>query len=219
MTSRRNSVIIGEIQSKSNKELEMTEEDTQIFSMININNKEKNSIENDEEKPPKETEKLDPEFESFFNEFIMKSNSILSLFCDRVFTINQSVMKQEWRLYCIYKCMEIFNNNRYYRYIQNFYKNSLAIETGKMMVFAYFAPLIKSHNPSLFSQIFNEIKKKHQAKKLNYSFNEFYECFEYNNETNWKNHGSYLENCEFRADSPLYAIKHDDITFLIKNKE
>lgn len=77
----------------------MTEEDTQIFSMININNKEKNSIENDEEKQPKETKKLDPEFESFFNEFIMKSNSILSLFCDRVFTINQSVTKQEWRLY------------------------------------------------------------------------------------------------------------------------
>ena len=218
-SSRRKSLILGE-----NLENELNENENQIVSIININqgkNNKNNEIENGIKTSndiKSASDDFDPEFDAFFNDFIMNSNSNLDLFRDKVFTINQSVSRQPWRLFCIYKCMEIFNNDDLYQYVQEFYKNSLAFELDQMLIFAYFAPQIKFHFRSLFDDLYNKMKKKYSISQLPHAFNDFYSCFEYNNSTNWKDHSFILENCGFCEGTPLYAIRHDDVDFFIQEK-
>lgn len=158
--------------------------------------------------------------DTFFNDFIMKSVNILTLFQDRIFTITQSVTKQPWRLFCIYKCIEIFNNNsKYYKYIDDFFNNSITIEINQMNVFAYFVPLIKIFSPSRYQNLYDDMKKRTRYSRLPFSFNEFFLNFEESDRNNWRDHGELIENCGFQKGTSLYAIRHDDVDFFIKRRK
>lgn len=207
VTSRRKSLILSEKQILNGNKGELNDDENQIVSVIKIkNNEDENSMKNDQN-------------DTFFEDFVMKSDSIISVFLDRVFTLNQSTAKQPWKLFCIYKCMEIFNEEEYFNYIEKYFLNLPTWEVEEMYVFAYFAPMIKAHFPNLFNDLHNEMKKKYKYSRLPFSFNEFYQKFELTDESNWNEHSTIMENCGFTKGTPMFAIRNDDVNFFITRKD
>lgn len=207
-TSRRRSLIYCESLNQNGSKIDLNEDENHIYSLIN---QDKTGVQ--------KSIKIDnEENELFFNEFIMKSSLILKTFKDRLFTITMSISKQPWRLYCIYKCMQIFNDKAIFNYLEIFFNDSPTVEYEHLIVFAYFAPLIKKHFPHLYDKLYHEMKKKNHYSQLPYSFKNFLNDFKENDKSNWNNHEFNLDNCGFQIGTPQYAIRHDDVTFFINQK-
>lgn len=115
----------------------------------------------------------------------MKSSSILKAFKERIFTITLSISNQPWRLYCIYKCFQIFNDNSLYEYFKIFFNDSPTVEIEHMTVFAFFAPVLKAHFPDLYEKFYNEMNNKNRFSHLPHSFNEFFSNFKENDRNCW----------------------------------
>ena len=206
ITSRRRSIIISEGTSQAR----LNHDESQIFTMI--------KLENDDKDDEKKGE-ADDEFEAFYDDFIMKSDVILKEFRSRVFVINQSVAKQPWRLFAIYKSFDFFNEDRYYIHILDFFKNSPAFDIDQMTVFAFFAPQLKRRSRKLYDDLYESMKNKHRHSRLPYSFSDFFMRFESNDKNGWEGHREVVENCGFRAGTPQFAVRHDDVNFFIEKRK